>query len=70
MTNNNKLFFGGTIFFASNTTFRRGQGTLLLNDLVPHLVPHLTTQQKKNIDFVFIFFGGLIPSILKYHKTR
>ena len=38
-------------FFASNTTFRRGQGTLLLNDLVPHL-----TTQIFFLDFFHIFF--------------
>jgi len=50
-------------FFASSIIFRRGQDTLLLNDLVPHPAAQKTYLFINK--YVFIFFKGPIPPILK-----
>ena len=59
------LFFVMDHFFASNTTFRRGQGTLLLNDLVPHPTAQIVVplKMKRNVIF-FAQFHQFQNSVL------
>ena len=57
------LFFLMDRFFASNTTSRRGQGSLLLNDLVPHPTAQIVFPLKMKRS---VMFFCPIPPILKY----
>ena len=59
--------FWGEHFFASNTTLRKVQGTLLLNDLVPR-PQHRTNVFSQNKMILLISLFGPIPPISKYRK--